>query len=132
LLAKGIEEGFDQLRLSFVKSNHLYDRLYLKIWDPTIRNEPIYPGAKRTIGSYEGKRLMLGEDPRDPYKHRPFRRALSYQAYIADLQCNVMFPAHVKTKEFGSDQYFKQRELSKRAVIQDIKDEIEEETDSVA
>jgi hypothetical protein len=132
LLVKGIEEGFDQLRLSFIKLNPLKDRLYLKIWDPTIRNVPIYHGATRTIGSYEGKRLMLGEDSRDPYKHQPFRRALSYQTYMAYLTYKHMSTGYVEPEEFGSDhetEYCKQRELLKRAVIKDIEEEIGEEND---
>lgn len=67
-------------------------QLYVKIWDKTCRNIEVFPGAGRTIGEFDGARLNLG-------KHKPFRRALSYQAYISFLKCRYI----PTIEEHGSD-----------------------------
>ena len=122
LLCKGIEEAFDRLQLSFVKSNPLSMDLFLKIWDDSCRSNPLYPGSTILIGGFDGSRLDLSA-------HKPFLRALSFQAYQSYLvyknQTMSVAPA-----EYGSDpecEYFKGRELLKSAVLRDIQFEVHDE-----
>eukprot|EP01036_Dinobryon_divergens_P028472 gene28472-37422_t len=76
-LARNIEKSFDTLRLSFVPQDILHPRtLILVIWDEDTRMTPIWDVHQDLIGQYEGCSLQLGG-------HEPFRRALSYQAYLA-------------------------------------------------
>jgi hypothetical protein len=109
LLAYGIEKCFDNLRLSFVKSNPLSTKLYMKIWDDSCRHFPLwhpnYDSENKTVGDYDGCELDL--------KHSPFKRALSYQAYMSYLTWK-----HVgvdEPKEYVSENnssYFTQRCLA--------------------
>ena len=123
LLAKEIEKAFNELQLSFMKTHPLHDRLYLKIWDNSIRDTPIFDDATMTIGECEGARLKLGEIPTDLYKHNPFRRALSYQAYLAYLKYKHLHPEEPIPCE---TEYVKQRSLMKNAVIAAIEEELTE------
>ena len=76
-LARNIEMSFDALRLSFVPKDILHPRtLKQVIWDEVARMTPIWDGHQDLIGQYDGCSLQLGG-------HEPFRRALSYQAYLA-------------------------------------------------
>ncbi len=130
LLAHGIEKGFDKLRLSFIKSNPLQNRLYMKIWDDSIRSESIFEGSSRTIGEFDGARLKLGEASGDTFTHNPFRRALSYQAYIAYLRFKHI-EGNIEPAEFGSDEetnYAVQCRLMKQSVIQSVEEELESES----
>jgi len=78
-LVKPIEEAFDRLQLSFMKTNPLLDKLRLKIWDGSIRGQLVAPdlGATevRTIGDFEDSEILL--------EHRVYKRLLAYQAFIA-------------------------------------------------
>lgn len=122
LLAKNFEVAFNRLQLSFVKSNPLSQNLYLQIWDDSCRNEPIYDGSTRTIGDFEGEVLNLGS-------HRPFRRALSFQAYQAFLQSKDISKFE-ELSEDGSEKvtkYFEQQMLMKDSVLRDIQEELEDD-----
>ena len=55
--ARGFEEAYERMQLSFIKSNPLRDTLFLHIWDDSIRNKLIYPDAVEKIGDYEGMEL---------------------------------------------------------------------------
>lgn len=122
LLATGIHKAFDHLRLSFVKSNPLSQQLYLKIWDKSCRNVEVYPGANRTIGEFDGAKLKLAH-------HLPFKRALSYHAYIAYLKFSFV-PTNSLPIEYGSEnesEFYSERRLMKDAVIQNMKEELQDE-----
>jgi hypothetical protein len=119
-LATGIHKAFDHLRLSFIKSNPLSQKLYFKIWDKSCQNIEVYPGAGRTIGEFDGARLKLAH-------HQPFKRALSYHAYIAYLKFNFD-PSNKRPEEYGSEnesEYYSGRRLMRDAVIQDMKEELD-------
>ena len=122
LLASGIHREFDYLRISFVKSNPLSECLYMKIWDGTCSHLPVFPGSDRTIGEFDGATLNLG-------KHGPFKRALSFQAYMAFLK-HKHIPENLEPVEYGSENesnYFNERQVMKEAVTRDMRDEVEEE-----
>ena len=72
-------ETFNRKQLSFVPAFALH-RYQLHIWADCIRAEPIYRGASQTIGDYDGAPLVLTVGAA---LHRPFRRALSFQALRA-------------------------------------------------
>lgn len=82
-LCKGIEEAFDNLRISFYRTNPLSLSLHLKIWDDSVRGESIYKGSMKNIGDYEGHPLNLRD-------HKPFMRCLSYHSYIAYKKSNLL------------------------------------------
>lgn len=76
-LCKGIEESFDQLALSFVPSNVLLPNQYkMVIWKDRYREKLIFKNKGAKIGQYDNFTLNKGE-------LLPFRRALSYQAFLA-------------------------------------------------
>ena len=78
-LARNIEKAFDKLKLglSFVPQDILHPlTLKMVAWDDAVRETPIWDTNSDVIGQYEGCPLHLDG-------HNPFRRALSYQAYMA-------------------------------------------------
>lgn len=75
--ALGIESAYETLRISFVKSNPLVDKLYMKIWDDSVKELPIFARNAHKIGEYDNYELKVG--------HEIMKRALSYQAYQAYL-----------------------------------------------
>jgi len=75
MLAKGIEEAYDQLQLSFIP-DALGD-LRLKIWDKSVQSSPIFTGSSTLIGAYDGAKLSY------PADKPPFMRVLSFHAYLA-------------------------------------------------
>jgi hypothetical protein len=97
----------------------------MKICDNSCANLPIWYGSKKTIGDFADHILHLG-------KHKPFRRALSYQAYQAYLKFSHV-PTNLKPFEFGSEngsEYFKQRKFMRDNVVRDIKIEKDDEESS--
>ena len=82
LLCKGLEEAFDKKHISFVPSDNPFsDNKYkLCIWTDDVKLLPIYKGATKTIGSYEGHALNLSVGAA---MHNPFKRAMSFQAFRA-------------------------------------------------
>lgn len=70
-----IESCFDRLQLSFMKTNPLQDKLFLKIWDESIRGKVLYHGSSQTINDIDGWEIKL--------EHKVYTRLLAYQAYQA-------------------------------------------------
>lgn len=77
----GIEKMYQDLKVSFLKSNPLRDVYILKCWTDGAKSEPLWNGSTKTVGDCEGKELRLG-------KHVIWKRALSYQAYQGFLASN--------------------------------------------
>ena len=75
ILCKGIEIEFDKLRLSFIPGP--MNRYVLKIWDPSVKNKPIFPGSEFKIIEFEGFPISI------PEGKRIYTRILCYQAYLA-------------------------------------------------
>lgn len=102
-LARNIEKAFDALFLSFVPRDVLHPlTLALIIWDDVARMTPIWDDHQDLIGQYEGCSLQL-------HSHQPFRRALSYQAYLAHSNyVNKLFPLDKVgcPAEFGTPSTF--------------------------
>ena len=82
LLCKGIEEAFDRKQISFVPCDNPFsnNKYKLCIWTDDVKLLPIYKGATKTIGSYEGHALNLSVGAA---MHNPFKRAMSFQAFRA-------------------------------------------------
>ena len=87
LLCWNIEKYFDKKKLSFLQSPLQSNIFLLKIWDPTVAEELIFDGAKEEsvrgdnkIGFYEDKPLQLVMP--NGIELQPFKRCLSYQAFI--------------------------------------------------
>lgn len=87
LLCWNIEYYYDRKKLSFVPHPLQNNTYMLKIWDATIRNEPIYEGAvdenesgDSTIGYYENCCLKLQME--NGIKLVPFKRCLSNQMFV--------------------------------------------------
>ena len=114
-LARNIELAFDRLQVSFVKSNPLLDTLFLKIWDDSCRETPIWDGSDLKIGAFEGAPLRLDS-------HTIFKRCLSFQAYQAYFNSpgsNVSMPvnygspgnyAHYSEREVLESQFYRDAE----------------------
>ena len=63
------------------------------IWCDETRDKSLWDGHANVIGQYEGCTLALNG-------HDPFRRALSYQAYLAHE--NSRLPPEARHEEFGT------------------------------
>lgn len=99
MLCKGIEKAFEAGRIYFVQGNSDRDFL-LKVWDPSVVNEPIHVGATTTIGSLVGRSLLV---PRNG--EPPFKRVLSDHAqrsYKHALKKGWIEPHVVEPVEYGS------------------------------
>ena len=83
-LSANIETAFDSLLLCFVKSNPLQDKYFLKVCDEATMSKPIWPDHATTIGSLQGRQLVLDG-------HEPYKRCLSYQAYETWLNHHASF-----------------------------------------
>jgi hypothetical protein len=84
LLSENIEFCFDRLKLSFIPviGEGLLDVFEMKIWDDSIRDQPLYRSSMvdlnaPRIGQFEGRRLVLNP------AHKPFKRCLAYQSLWA-------------------------------------------------
>ena len=76
-LCKKIEVCFDHLELSFIPTDMLNPMTYkCVIWREACKSLSVYKDRTEKIGDYDNKLLKLG-------KLEPFRRALSYQAFLA-------------------------------------------------
>jgi len=77
-----IEFYYDRLQLSFMKTNPLQDKLFLKIWDDSIRDSKLHDDPRvlttPTIGDIDGYEIKL--------QHKVYTRLLAYQAYQACLK----------------------------------------------
>lgn len=125
LLAKGIEEAFDRMQISFIKTNPLHDKLYMKIWDESVLDNPIWKGSKLTIRNFQNNPLSLG-------RHNPFKRGLSYHAY----RCFLYYASDDKLIEnqciYGSPgnyQFKNDLQLMKEEVYHAIEADNEEDNE---
>jgi len=120
---RGIEDAWESLALSFVKSNPLEDKYYMHIWDESVRTTPLYDGSTKTLGDFDGRELCLG-------KHVVMKRGLSFQAYQAyvhhsssderlGLQCLYGSP--------GRYNYQTTIALLRQKYLSDVSDEVADE-----
>ena len=79
LLASNIERAFDALKVSFVArlGEGLRTEFVLKIWDESVRSEPIFSGSAVTIGDCEHRPLMFNAE------HHVYSRCFAYQGLWA-------------------------------------------------
>jgi hypothetical protein len=120
-LAKNIEVAFDELKLSFVPKDILHPlSLKMIIWDQTAADIPIWHDHTDTIGQYEGCTLQLGD-------HLPYRRALSYQAYMAHTASSLSGDSSTRPAEFGTPEssFFKEREKLESNLANAFREEID-------
>ncbi len=79
----GFEEAYETLKISFVRTNPLSEKYFLKFWIEGAKAIPLWPGCTTgCIGDYDGRELNLRG-------HRIWKRALSYQAYQGYLANNL-------------------------------------------
>ena len=90
-LCYNIEAAFDAMRISFVPQDVLHDTLIMKIWDESVRNEPIFSGSESTIGEFEERALNSFVEGSDgtSRENRPFRRCFAYQALMCYCRHNI-------------------------------------------
>jgi hypothetical protein len=88
--------------LSFIQKSALDTSLILKIWDDSIRTQPIWPGSDLTIGEFDGTALNLSL-PVMLYDLQPFRRCLSYQALMAFMANSKFSEIFSPPDDFCSD-----------------------------
>jgi len=83
-LSNNIEAAFDAMKLSFVPHDILHDALRMKIWDESVRHEPIFDGSTLTIGEFEEQALNFSVEGSDGVtrENLPFRRCFAYQALM--------------------------------------------------
>ena len=75
IICKEIELAYDKLALSFVPG--AMDRYVLKIWDPSVKNKPIFTGSDFKISEFEGYAISIPEGT------KIYSRILCYHAYLA-------------------------------------------------
>lgn len=122
-LAKNIEVAFDKLQLSFIPRDMLHpNSLRMVIWDHDVSNTPIWEAHDDLIGQYEGCTLQLGE-------HSPYRRALSYQAYISHASSKLCLDDNSRPQEFGTpgSTFYESRQVSQQEVEANLKNAYREE-----
>ena len=144
LLSFNIERAFDELDISFVPSDNPFqaDKFKLTVWNDTIRKKPIFPGALQLIGEYDNSALNLVMNTvtvADAKLHNPFKRALSYQAYMAFRKWSKIDPTiempvdsdislyHVNVKSYRNSR----RDFADR-FRRDLMDEVEDESTPLA
>jgi hypothetical protein len=88
ILNHGIEQAYDKQRISFIPGNPLSNNDFvLKIWDDSVRNEPISKNSKVLIGEYEHASLKLTFP--GGKVHFPFKRALSYHNFLTFMKWSL-------------------------------------------
>lgn len=84
MVAKGIEEAYDTLRVTFLRDT--LGRFRLTILDPAVRETAIFPSSRFTIGSVEHcqiEQFQVVAPDGSVSLRRPFKRVLSYHAHLA-------------------------------------------------
>jgi len=122
-LAKNIEVAFDKLQLSFIPQDILHpNSLKMVMWDQDVSSTPIWEAHADVIGQYEGCTLQLGG-------HSPYRRALSYQAYIAHASSKLCLDDNSRPQEFGipGSTFYYSRQISQEEVEANLKNAYREE-----
>lgn len=141
-LCKGIEHCFDKMLLSFVpdKSNPLLANRYrIHLWTETILdirldNSPFPP----TISTRCIKDIKDNIIDFSAIGHNPFRRCLSYQAFMcywkwktyADDDVNIIEPEDFDLSDYDGDFKAKRSEYLE-TYLKDLRDELEEEEEEV-
>jgi hypothetical protein len=135
LLSWNIEYYFDRKKLSFIQSPLYNDVFILKIWDSEVRDSLIFDGAKvfsmegdNKIGFYENRQLQLIMP--NGVKLQPFKRCLSYQAFVSFYNTNLLNDA--VPSDFGSDNetWLSKREdmlVMRKSLEKEVVREVEEE-----
>lgn len=85
LLCKGLEEAFDRKLISFVPTSDTDPTYVMRVWSTEAESMLIYPKSTHTIGFFKDRPLMLTQNG---YSHRPYNRALAYQAFRSYLTSN--------------------------------------------
>ena len=99
MLGKGIEKAFEDGRIYFVLGDTDRD-FFLKIWDSSVSDEPVYDGATKKIGSLVDCKLRIPRNV-DP----PFKRVLSDHAqrsYKHALRMGWIEPNILEPDGYGS------------------------------
>ena len=91
----GFEQAYETLQISFVRTNPLSEKYYLKFWNDDARRIPLWGGCTRCIGEFDGSELNLGG-------HNIWKRALSFQAYQGYLANNIEDADLKKETLYGS------------------------------
>ena len=98
LLSKGVEKAFEAGQIYFEGRD---DRTFvMRILDDTVKQNPIFDGSTKPVGSLEGKQLFIPKN-RDP----PFKRVLSHHAqdaYKKALEKGWITKARAPPEEYGS------------------------------
>ena len=138
-LCFNIEKAFDAMKISFVPQDALHDALVMKIWDESVRSDPIFDGSLITIGEFERQALnfsLVGSDS-VTREYAPFRRCFAYQALMCFCRHSVLLGDEPPSEERGSGDFPDYVALRKRLLDmhasfrRGMKKEIEEEAYSV-
>ena len=115
-LCFNIEAAFDKLRISFVPQDALHDALVMKIWDESVRYEPIFSGSPSTIGEFEHRALNFLVEGSDGVtrEHRPFRRCFAYQALMCYCRHATDLDAEPPSDPRGSEVLLEYKTMRKR------------------
>jgi hypothetical protein len=122
-LAKNIEVAFDKLQLSFIPQDVLHpNSLKMVVWDQDVLNTPIWSGHPDVIEQYVGCTLLLGV-------HLPYRRALSFQAYLAHASSSQFADDNSRPQEFGTpgSTFYISRQVSRQEVETNLENAYREE-----
>lgn len=95
-LCSGLERAFDRLLISFVpdKSNFKANCFKLHVWSESVLEMPLYEHSKKKIKKLKQQGKIIPTIPKikdylnrimdfSLLQHNPFRRCLSYQAFMA-------------------------------------------------
>ena len=134
-LCFNIEKAFDAMKISFVPQDVLHDALVMKIWDDSVRTDPIFDGSLITIGEFERQALnfsVVGSDS-VTREYAPFRRCFAYQALMCFCRHSVLLGDEPPREERGSGDFPDYDALRKKLLDmhasfrRGLKTEIEEE-----
>jgi hypothetical protein len=133
-LCANIEKAFDAMKISFVPQDVLHDALIMKIWDESVRRDPIFDGSTKKIGEFEHRALnfsVVGSDSMTR-EYAPFRRCFAYQALMCFFHHSVLGEEPPRAGR-GSGDFPEYDDLRKRLLdmhatfLRKVKTEIEEE-----
>ena len=115
-LSYNIEAAFDAMRISFVPQDVLHDALVMKIWDESVRDEPIFLNSTTTIGEFEDRALNFFVEGSDGVtrENRPFRRCFAYQALMCYCRHAVDFSAKPPSDPRSSETLLEYEALRER------------------
>jgi len=102
LLCKGLEEAFDEKRISFFREDD--GKYRMQVWDKQVRLKQIWRGEQghvKTIGDCDNEQLFLNF----PEKKTPYTRILSYHhrvCFYNAKMCNWIDENQVVPADYGS------------------------------